>query len=44
MLKRIKKWYQEFKMNPYERYLSQSVSYEDLERRLKELERRGIWM
>ena len=44
MLGRIKKWYKNFTMSPYERYLSKSVSHEDLERRLKELERRGIWL
>lgn len=44
MLKRIKKWYKDFTMNPHERYLSKSTSHADLERRLKELERKGIWL
>lgn len=47
MLNKIKRWYKNFTMSPVERYLSNSVSIADLERRQKELHTwkdKGLWL
>lgn len=44
MIKFIKAFLKKASMTPEEKYLSQSVDHVDLEARLKNLQRKGIWV
>lgn len=44
MIKAIKKWWKTSRQDPIERYLANSSDLVELERRQKELMRKGIWI
>jgi hypothetical protein len=41
---KLKKWWSNFWMDPATRYLSAASDHVDLEMRMKELKRKGIWL
>ena len=43
-MKAIKKWWTNLWLDPATKYLSQSTDHVDLENRMKELQRKGIWV
>jgi hypothetical protein len=40
----FKKWWTNLWMDPYTKYLANSVDHVDLEQRLQNLQRKGIWL
>ena len=44
MINAIKKWWKQIRQDPIERYLANSSDLVELERRQKELLRKGIWV
>lgn len=41
---KLKNFWKNLWMDPVTKYLSQSVDHVDLEHRMKELQRKGIWL
>ena len=44
MRSKFKKWWTNLLMDPYTKYLSNAVDHVDLEQRLQNLQRKGIWL
>tara|TARA_R110000803_G_scaffold152502_2_gene217547 strand:+ start:340 stop:474 length:135 start_codon:yes stop_codon:yes gene_type:complete len=44
MINTIVKWWNNLTMDPIEKYLSNSADLVDLESRMKNLKRKGVWL
>lgn len=44
MKSKLKAWWANFWMDPTTRYLSKATDHVDLENRMRELQRKGIWI
>ena len=43
-MSKIKAWWRNLWIDPYTKYLSQATDHVDLEQRLRNLQRKGIWI
>lgn len=43
-MKKIKAWWTNLWVDPVTKYLSKATDHVDLEHRMKELQRKGIWL